>query len=48
MIVWLVEGIGRWGKWRHYGPFDTQHEAEQYAAEQLLKAVTIKPKEVKA
>ena len=47
-LVWTLEGRGKFGKYRRYGPFKSEDEAIAFAIMQKLKDTTILPKEVKA
>ena len=47
-LVWTLEGKGRYGKYRRYGPFESEAEAVAFGIMQKLKDTRILPKEVKA
>ncbi len=47
-LIWYVEGKGKFGKYRRYGPFSSEAQAVAMGVMQKLKDTSIRPKEVKA
>ena len=40
-LAWYAEGFGKFNRYKHLGPFDTEREAQERAAVSLLRDIRV-------